>query len=419
MPRLYFFIYSLVVVALLPFAILRLFYKSRKNPDYRKRIKERLSLYSQLTSSHTQPVDIWIHSVSVGEFLAVKPLIEKLLAANHQLLVTTTTPTGSKLVLDHFANQLQHVYLPFDIALFNQRFIKQFQPKVGVFVETEIWPNLVCQLYKKQIPTLLINARLSEKSFHRYQELEKFSQVVFSQFTEIACQNAVSTARFKSLQGNATTLGNIKFDLNPPTDLTEKQQAITTLLNGKHAILFASTHDKEEAILLNNLPKETPQNTVYIIAPRHPERAAGILNLCQTMGFKTGFVSQTTQINDEQVLILDSLGQLLCYYSLAKLAVIGGSFVNHGGHNPLEAALFKTPCVIGKYYFNFQSLIDEMLDKQAILVVDSKQLTNLIAHFDETSHHALGEAAYQYLLTNQGALQRYQDLIENSIANKI
>lgn len=416
MAKLYYFLYTLLLVILLPFAILRLFKKSLKNPDYRKRIGERLAIYHNKSDT----VDIWIHAVSVGEFLAVKPLIERLLATQqYRILVTTTTPTGSKFVTDsfneHSGNQVKHVYLPFDLPFFNQRFIKQFSPKVAVFVETEIWPNLIHQLKQRSIPSLLINARLSERSFNRYQKLSGFSHAVFSELTLIACQNDASQARFQMLSGNAKTIGNIKFDLTIPVDIEEKQQIIQSLTNGRDYILFASTHEKEEEILLNQLPSNLDK--LVVIAPRHPERSAEILTLCQKMGFNTGLISQTNQVSNEQVLILDSLGQLLSYYSLAKLAVIGGSFVNHGGHNPLEASLFKTPCVIGEHYFNFQTLVDEMLNAEAILVIDKSELAATIENCNSAQYQTLANNAHQYLLTNQGALERYQGLIEEFLTD--
>lgn len=178
MTRFYYFIYTLIIALLLPFAVLRLLKKSLKNPDYRRRIGERLSFFRGSTPNNA--IDIWIHSVSVGEFLAIKPLIERLLTTEkYKILVTTTTPTGSQMVRYNFAGKVEHVYLPFDLPLFNQRFLTQFNPKIAVFVETEVWPNLIYQLKKRNIPSLLINARLSERSFKRYQTLGRFSHAVF------------------------------------------------------------------------------------------------------------------------------------------------------------------------------------------------------------------------------------------------
>lgn len=412
MTRFYYFIYTLIIALLLPFAVLRLLKKSLKNPDYRRRIGERLSFFRGSTPNNA--IDIWIHSVSVGEFLAIKPLIERLLTTEkYKILVTTTTPTGSQMVRYNFAGKVEHVYLPFDLPLFNQRFLTQFNPKIAVFVETEVWPNLIYQLKKRNIPSLLINARLSERSFKRYQTLGHFSHAVFSELTLIACQNEITRQRFESLHGNAKTLGNIKFDLSIPSDIEEKQQAIQQRLNGKDYILFASTHDKEEELLLANLHKDDKQ--LFIIAPRHPERSTEVLAVCQKLGFNAGLMSQIKQIDNEQVLILDSLGQLLSYYSLAKFAVIGGSFIAHGGHNPLEASLFKTPCVIGPHYFNFQTLVDEMLAENAIEVITQAELTTAINNCDAEQYQTLATNAHRYLLKNQGALVRYQELIENTI----
>ncbi|PIE46052.1 MAG: 3-deoxy-D-manno-octulosonic acid transferase [Gammaproteobacteria bacterium] len=394
--------YSFVIALSLPFAVLRLLWKSRKNPDYRQRIGERLAL--KLPDSHGA---IWIHSVSVGEFLAVLPLIEQLLEQKKALLITTTTPTGSAMLKAKLGRRVKHCYLPFDLPIFTRRFVQQTRPQAAVFVETEIWPNFIHSLNKQDIPAYLINARLSEKSYRGYAVFGAFTQQVLGGFREVACQNNASCQRFQQLGANASMLGNLKFDINPPADLTTQQTRLKTYLRQRPFILAASTHKGEEELILSRFKHSAfVDSHLLVIAPRHPERSDAIIELARAQNLSIGRYSQTTVLApDSDVLIIDTLGQLLAFYSLAEWAIIGGSFIPHGGHNPLEAALFATPCVIGKHYFNFATLIDEMQHDKAIVVIDQQQLFNSIPAA------GIGSRAKRFLTANQGAVHRYQQLI--------
>lgn len=401
-------LYNGIVLLGLPFALLRLIWKSRQNPDYRKRLPERFSM----TKPPSQKA-IWIHTVSVGELLATLPLIKKLLNMQYQLLITTTTPTGSAMLKQRLGERVNHCYLPFDTPLFVHLFLTRTRPQIAIFIETEIWPNYLHQLKKQHIPTLLINARLSEKSFNGYAKLGEFARQTLACFTKVACQNTASQLRFQQLGADAETFGNLKFDLTPPERLVEKQAKLTELFNNKPFILAASTHKGEDEIILTAF-----QNSVYanshrlVIAPRHPERSNAILAICQAHHSSAiTYTKTSTRLPAKtQTLIIDILGELLYFYSLAEFAIIGGSFIPHGGHNPLEAALFATPCVIGEHYFNFESLVNEMNAEQAIIIASAEQLF--------TPHQTLstiGKNAQYFLAKNQGALKRYLRLIQQSL----
>lgn len=397
-------LYSTLITIALPVALLRLVWKSRKNPDYRQRISERLACQLPI-----QQHSIWIHAVSVGEFLAVLPLIKQLQAHNQPLLITTTTPTGSAMVKEKLGESVSHCYLPFDTPTLVKRFVQQAKPLLAVFIETEIWPNYLHQLSKTSTPTLLINARLSEKSFKGYQRFGSFAHETLSGITAVACQNVDSQQRFLKLGANASVLGNIKFDLSVPSDLTEKTTAIQALLNHQPFILAASTHKGEDSIILNAF-----QNSDYasshrlVIAPRHPERSQDIQQICKTQSISAQQYTtlQSPMDATTHVLIIDTLGELLYFYALADIAIIGGAFVERGGHNPLEAALFSTPCIIGPHYFNFQTLIDSMKQNNAIIISDEKSLLDKNQPLDN-----VGTNAHNFLQENQGALSRYTNLI--------
>ncbi len=401
--------YNVLITLSLPFALLRLVYKSHQNPDYRRRLGERLACQLPKTE---QP--IWIHTVSVGEFLAVLPLIKALQKVHSPLLVTTTTPTGSAMLKEKLGDTVVHCYLPFDIPVLAKRFICHVQPAVAVFVETEIWPNYLFLLKKQTVPTLLINARLSEKSFRGYAKTGKFARQTLTCFTEVACQNKASQQRFQQLGAKASVLGNIKFDLAPPDDLPEKQARLHQLLGNQPFVLAASTHKGEDEIILKAFRQSKYADTHrIIIAPRHPERSEQVMALCQAAGYHGVYYTQCVDkplAPNVQVVVVDTLGELLYFYSLAAIAVIGGSFVPHGGHNPLEAALFAVPCCIGEHYFNFDSLVKAMVDNNAIILTEAKTLLTRREDLRE-----IGSNAKTFLAGNQGALQRYVRLILQQI----
>lgn len=408
-------IYTLTSIIGLPFAVLRLLWKSRKNAAYRQRLSERFAYHLPINK---QPC-IWIHTVSVGEFLATLPLIERLL--NHTdapLLITTTTPTGSALVTQKLGNRVKHCYLPFDVPFLVKRFIKKTQPQTAVFVETEIWPNYIKQLHKQRIPTLLINARLSEKSFTGYQKLGKFTQMTLSQLTIVACQNQITEARFRQLGANTQLLGNMKFDLQLPTNFNEKQLYCRQALGDTPFILAASTHRGEEKIIIEAYQNSTiAQSHRLAIAPRHPERSAEIIALCNqhqlSSNCYTELKAKSNALAHLDVLVIDTLGDLLTFYALSKLAIIGGSFVEHGGHNPLEAALFQTPIIMGNHTFNFETLIKEMSTHQALTLTDSNHLTTTLNQYasEPEIYQQQAQNARRYLQSNQGATDNYLKLI--------
>lgn len=408
-----YFIYQVVIIIGLPIAVLRLFYKSRKNPDYCQRIGERFAIRLPVQLPiNNRP--IWIHTVSVGEFLAVLPLIQSLQKKQSTLLITTTTPTGSAMVKEKLGNSVQHCYLPFDKPILVSKFLQHIQPSVAVFVETEIWANYLYALRKRGTPTFLINARLSEKSFQGYAKLGRFARETLSCFTEVACQNQLSQQRFQRLGAKATILGNIKFDLAPPENLSSRQIQLKKLLGDKPFVLVASTHKGEDEIILTAFQRSRYADTHrLIIAPRHPERSGEILAICHTAKVNTISYSQCNTVlsDDVQVMLIDKLGELLYFYSLADFAVIGGSFVPHGGHNPLEAALFSVPCIIGEHYFNFESLVNEMTDNNAIIVATAETL-----FVPRENLTIIGQNAQHFLADNQGALVRYERLILGNIA---
>ncbi len=411
------FLYRLLWLILLPLLIIRLLLKSVNAADYRKRLLERLGFIS--VQKLNDESLIWLHCVSVGEFLAAKPIIDKILANGaYQLLITSTTPSGSAQVVKHYP-QVLHVYLPFDITVFYRKIIYKLKPKICIIVETEIWPNLLLLLKKNNIPSMLINARLSVKSFKRYKRFKSFTTNIVSQITHIVAQNQQSYDYFAELRGNKeglSLLANMKFDLNLNLN-TNEYNDIKTLINNRLTILFASTHNNEEAQILSAYTKYNRPfaDSLLVIAPRHPERSAEVIKLLKTYKFSYQLRSDSKKVMKKtEVLLVDTLGELLGFYALSTICFVGGSLVDKGGHNVLEAAGFAKAILFGKSVYNFSEVCLQLLQQNAALQVDNAddlmQKTQQLYN-DKAKASALGKAAYSYFSANRGAVDKLYDLI--------
>ncbi|MDD5215259.1 MAG: lipid IV(A) 3-deoxy-D-manno-octulosonic acid transferase, partial [Methylococcales bacterium] len=344
--------YSFLFYSAIPLIISRLLWRSLKNPAYRHRIFERFGFYQK---NYFQDV-IWFHAVSVGESEALFPLI-RLIQTRHlqlQILITTTTPTGSARVRAVLGDSVQHVYLPYDLPDVVTRFLNAFKPKIAVIVETEIWANLYHACAKKQIPLYLINARLSERSVRGYQKIPALVLPALTAITKIATQTEADKPRFIQIGAkseNVQNLGNIKFDVTIADEvLSQGQHLKNQLFKNRFVFLAASTHEGEEVLLLDayqNLKKLIPE-LLLAIAPRHPERFSHVENLANQANLKT--ITRTSNKicqPDTDVFLIDTLGELKLFYATADLAFVGGSFVPIGGHNVLEPAAVGVPVLFG------------------------------------------------------------------------
>lgn len=408
------FIYSFIWVLIIPFIVLRLWWKSLRLPIYRQRIKERFTgNVARITS-----VDIWLHAVSLGEVTAAIPLIEKLLEHHLKLMVTTTTPTGSKKLTDTFGTRVQHQFLPYDLLLLQRRFLKYLQPKKVIVMETELWPNMVHAVNRSNTPLLLINARLSEQSFAGYDKIRNFIAPVLQSFSYILTQTQEDAERFLALgavQSHTKVLGNLKFDaaLNDESKIEAIKQARKHLDCNAFIWLAASTHANEEEILIQSFLalKKTIPTLLLMIAPRHPERFSEVLKIAQGSGLEVGTRSQCRRWNRNTALvILDSLGELSSFYTISDLCFIGGSLVSVGGHNMLEAAQGGAPILCGQHYHNFSAIVEELKRMNAISIVASPQQLEAelkALYNDSARRHAMINNAHAVIKRNQGALKKY------------
>lgn len=398
--------------------LVRLWWKGRSLPAYRQRIAERFCLSRRVH----QPVDIWVHAVSLGEVIAAIPLIDAMLDKKWSVFITTMTPTGSERVQARFGNKVAHQYLPYDLPGVLKRFFKQIQPRVGMIMETELWPNLIYQARAAQVPLLLANARLSDDSQQGYKLIKFIIKPVLNQFTAILPQGAEDARRFIDLGAKKEivhVLGNIKFDLQTNTLDIKKFVDLKSHWGAERvAVIAASTHENEEAQILAQLKRlqEAIPGVVLLIAPRHPERFQTVYQLCTQAGFNTGLRSDPTSLSlANEIVVLDSLGELLGMYQISDYAFVGGSLVPVGGHNVLEPIAMNVPVVSGNQVHNFKTICNDLEAAQAILLVQQADevIDGIIKlHADQTLRQTMVKNATEVFERNKGSVMRHLQQVE-------
>lgn len=416
-------IYSFLMYLLTPYLFLRLWWKGQKLPAYRKRIPERFCIGTKASDS----VDVWVHAVSLGEVIAAIPLIDALLEQHWSVLITTMTPTGSERVQTRFGTKVSHRYIPYDLPCILRRFFKEVQPRVGVIMETELWPNLIHQAHTAKVPLFLANARLSERSLKGYLKLKCLFKPVLNQFTAILAQSEDDAKRFVALGAHPDLVhvpGNMKFDLQTHTVDRAKFNDLKIRWGSERiAVIAASTHDDEESRILAQLKRlqAAIPGLVLLIAPRHPERFQSVYQLCVQAGFNTGLRSKPETLSgDNEIVVLDSLGELLGMFQISDYAFVGGSLVPVGGHNVLEPIAMHVPVLSGNQVHNFKTICRDLSEAHAIQIVsEADELIDAIIklHADPVLKNQMVNNATAVLEQNKGAVAKHLDYIEGSIAS--
>lgn len=369
-------------------------------------------------------VDLIIHAVSLGEVRAVTPLVKRLLVEKPSLriLFTATTLTGSDQIQRTFKRalseaQLFHTYLPFDFGPSIASFLKQTSPEAILIMETEIWPNLFYQAEKRNIEVIMISACLSDRSFYRYQKIRQTIRNLLKPVT-VLTQTDEDSLRFELLgAGKTKRMGNIKYDLEVDSLVFEQRDQLSALkLPDSLYWIGASTHEEEEEIIVEafiEARKKSP-HLKLIIAPRHPERFPEVKTLLEEYADAHNF---TLSIRSHGALgalnpradiwLIDTMGELLLFYAFADMALVGGSFVPIGGHNILEPAYFAKPIIVGPYMDENRETLEQFLENRAIMQVNSETLESTIIALsqDKVMREAYGNAAYQTMMQNQGAIE--------------
>jgi 3-deoxy-D-manno-octulosonic-acid transferase len=413
-------IYRIILLLLLPIILLALLFRSTSNPQYRQRLSERLGFIPKPYIKN----GIIVHAASVGEVIALTPLIEQLLQTYPELPITLTTftPTGSAQVKKQFSSRVQHCFLPLDIFPCTQLFLTRLQPKLMIFMETELWPNLIDQCASKQVKLLLINGRLSANSMKSYKKISSLITPTLNYFDKILCQSQDNLTNFIQLGAHPNRCGvsgNLKFDISINTNILDKKAQLTTLLPEHRQLwLVASTHQGDEKIALAAFKqiKVLFPTLLLVLVPRHPERFNSVEKLCYSNDFTVVKRSENIPVASQDIWLLDTLGELMAAYSLADIVTMGGSFSHIGGHNPLEPALFKKPIVVGSDMSNFTDVLKQLKQLQGIVQLplnqtsagQSSQLAQMIIDLLQDTPKAkfLGLQAHQVVINNQGASDR-------------
>jgi len=354
--------YTLVLWLMLPYILLRLLWRARRQPEYLRHVGERFGFYA---AQGGKPL-IWLHTVSVGETRAAQSLVARLHAAypDHQLLLTHTTPTGRTTSEQLYGDGVLRVYLPYDYPFAVRRFLAHFRPRLGILMETEIWFNLIHSCRESGTPLLLLNARLSEKSAQGYARFARLAREALGNLSAVAAQTGDDAARLTALGArNVAVTGNLKFDIEPPPALLELGRRLRGQFGAERKVfLAASTRDGEEALLLDALfaaPESLSgaANPLVVIVPRHPQRFAEVAVLLEQRGIP---FRRRSEMGAEgaippgiRVVLGDSMGEMFAYYAAADLAFIGGSLMPCGGQNLIEACAAGTPVLVGPHTYNF------------------------------------------------------------------
>ena len=407
-------------------ALLKPIYQSRirkraEHPEQlQQELLERFGPFQPAKNLHA----IWFHVVSVGETNAAQPLIEHYLKAGHPVLVTNTTKTGqarakSLFLKAPYLDLFQAVYLPADQVHLIREFYQKYQPKLLALVETELWPNLIDQAQHFQVPCLLINARLSEKSAKGYAKVKGLTRGMLQNLQQVLAQDLATQQRFIALgmpTERTNVVGNIKFDISAPEDFVEQavQLQQTWQLAHRKIITLASTHAPEEQQLLTALKPyfaEHPE-LLCIVVPRHPERFDEVAAQVQKLQLNMQRRSLAEVIQPEtQVYLADSMGEMWLWYALSQACYVGGSLNEPGGgHNILEPLALSVATVLGKNYFNFQSIVDEFVAAEAVYVVEDAEqavetLTQLL--FEPALRAQLNQNAQVIMYKNRGSLTEH------------
>ena len=417
-------IYTVAFFLAVPLLLVRVFWRWRGDPSYRARWRERFA-YDLPVAPEISPV--WIHAVSVGEAVAATPIVDHLLdrLPSIPILFSTTTPTGAATVKSRFGDSVLHTYFPYDLPSVVNRYVGHFSPRLLVLMETELWPNLLSRCRESDVPVLMANARLSEKSTARYRRWPSISKEMISAIKCFAAQGTGDRDRFISLGADPSavvTTGSVKFDIELPPSILESGQALRRFLGVSRAVLMAgSTREGEEDILLEAfsvLRKRYP-DLLMLIAPRHPERFHSVAELCRRKGFAVARHSRDEpSLPETTVYLIDSMGELPSFYAAADVAFVGGSLVPRGGHNVLEPAALGVPVVVGPYTYNFSDIVGMLQSVGALsLAEDAETLADRIDAWLGSSdvRDRAGAAGKDIVAQNRGAAGKTNEIIDRMI----
>ncbi|MCH8552284.1 MAG: 3-deoxy-D-manno-octulosonic acid transferase [Natronospirillum sp.] len=414
-------VYSFLHTLLLPVLFLRLWRRSAVNPDYRRRWRERLGRPA-VSPLRTQTL-VWVHAVSVGESMAARSLIETWRESmpDVQFLVTTTTPTGSALVRDWGELPVLHQYMPFDLVSMYRSLFLHYRPALIVLMETEVWPNLIWLANRTETPIALANARMSARSVRGYQRFPWLSRPAFAGLSRVLAQSEGDSERLQSLGARSdrtAVTGSIKYDIRLTEDDLQAQAALRQRISDRPIMVAGSLHPGEEDVVLNayrSLLMVYPR-LILVVAPRHQERFEPMAEKLKglNMAYARRSLDQVPE-SGQSVWLLDTLGELKLFYGLARVALVGGSWVDRGSHNPLEPAMQGIPVVTGPSVFNFSEAVTLLRDAGALKQTSARDLYKVLLDWlgDDAARQQAGEAGQAVVAANQGATRRQVEALQS------
>ena len=419
------FFYSISIYLLSPIILLRLLYRALRAPAYARRWRERFGFVAQTNGGKT----IWLHSVSVGETLAAVPLVKALQQRypDYRLTVTCMTPTGSERIQAAFGDSVDHYYAPYDMPDSVARFLNRVRPELLLIMETELWPNTIAACSSRSIPVILANGRLSAKSAAAYGKIPRLVGSMLRSISAVVAQHDDDGNRFArlGLPPEALTIsGNIKFDLHLDSEVRAKAQSLTTEWQGENqrpVLLAASTHAGEDELILQaygQIKAALSVAPLLVLVPRHPERFNQVAQLCEQAGFVVARRSTGEPTAPADILLGDTMGELMSFYGACDLAFVGGSLVPTGGHNMIEAAAWGVPVVTGPHLFNFAEASRLLIEGDAMIVCEdadslAEQCIGLFANRQRCTQ--MGDAAHRIAEANRGALDRLLAVIDHRL----
>lgn len=413
-------IYSFIFYLITPLLLLKLWRRGKQAPAYRQRIGERFGFSSKTTP--TKP--LWVHAVSVGEVVAITPVLKQLIARYPKLpiLVTTSTPTGADRVAKLFKDfpQVWHQYCPYDQPGAVSRFLALQRPLGLLIVETELWPNMLAKCVARKIPVMLANGRMSEKSAAGYAKVAALSKPMLAQLTLLVAQYEVDGARFKQLglpPEHLLISGSIKFDLELDPQILVKAQQLREQIGARPVLILGSSHEGEELGVLEQMAElwQSQPDLLLIVVPRHPERFSAVATLAAQYSSQVLKRSENAPNQQCQIYIGDTMGELGMLYAAADLAIVGGSFISVGGQNPIEPASVATAVLMGPQQYNFSVIcpaleaaggMHSVADYGALQV----QLQTLFANPEQLA--VMSSSAKRHVESQRGATQTLLNSIE-------
>ena len=394
-------LYTILLRLALPFLVLRLWWRGRREPGYRESIPERFGIYG---SDRPERL-VWIHAVSVGEARAAEPLVRALAGAlpDHKILMTCTTAAGRETIKQVYGESALNVFLPYDFPETAQAFLEYFRPRIAILMETEVWPNLLARCAANGVPVMLANARLSEKSARAYRRWRALSEPAFASLAAVCAQSTADAQRLRSLGARAVDVtGNLKFDVTPAAAQLAAGAAWRRTL-GRPVILLASTREGEEPMLLSSRPPDA--RALIVVVPRHPRRFDEVAALAESRRSR-----QPMPGAGDRVHLGDSMGEMAFYYGACDVAIIGGSFAPLGGQNLIEALAAGAPVIVGPHMYNFAEATELALQAGAALqVADAAAAMRTAAELlgNEERRRAMAESGKALCNAHRGATARH------------